>query len=216
MQQLRQNLQQLNHWWQSASGADYLAAELTLLADMIASWHGKEILLLASAEFAELSNINSGEHLMRVDPSNMMPNDLPEPLDIVMLPHLLSYCDDADNWIEALWQRLPATGKLVITGYSYRSLLGVKRCLASKSVRHLPNELTSYSRLYRLLCKQGFTAESSTRYNNKNAPSFFGGRYCLIVSKRHVTVKHKQPKWQAQSVNMAQQSMARCGENECV
>lgn len=211
MDKWQQKIKQLSQWWDTPSGNVLFQAEYCHLSNLIQTLFGYQMVLVADKKFLELSNLCRTNQVLRLDPVTSSVEQLPDNTDILVIPHLLSYFDSPELWLQAISKQLASNGKLIITGYRKISLLGWQQIYRSAYVRGLPNWQNNMFKLKRLLRKHGYAINETTNIanflvtptveinDNLLNPSSLGNITCLIASKKIVTVKSIKPNWKTKT-----------------
>jgi hypothetical protein len=179
-------LKALVDWWETAQGARLLQKETTHVTKYLNQSVAGSILLFAPPSYLAWDKNISKLQILRVDVlgKNSGLATLPT-LNLIVLPHLLSYTNDMETWIAESWKRLTPGGKLIITGYSKWSLW--LACLFF--IRGAPKQENGFIKIRYTLHKNGFQCVKVKRF-------FSGmGGYVIVAQKMELTIKLPEQKW---------------------
>lgn len=212
MQQWQQQLQQLEAWWQTPAGRSLLDIEIAYLSKRLQTLFGYRLLLVATEAFAELSNVTRISQVTRVDP---LSDDLAQlagtsnDLDVVIVPHLFAYLPKFSEYLLSINHQLQDHGKLIITGFHYRSWLGWQKFWRQKSVRGVPKTKHAMGVIKKVLLENNFiitraehfaggklSKKMSTHESQLQAQGL-GNLTCFICQKQLASVKNMKAAWQA-------------------
>jgi SAM-dependent methyltransferase len=207
MQTWQRKLKALTNWWKQPCGNTLLHLEKIFLSDYLDEQFGFQMVIIADNNYAELNQISRMQNVTRLDPHIDNIIDLPSNVDCIVVPHMFAYNDDIESWLKAFWQALTPNGQLILTGYSYRSFLGLQKLLRSTAVRGLPERENNRKIVRASLAQHDFTLLLDHKFaprwlfsrNNLDSrthvPSIFGDIYCFVASKQLVPIESKKPKW---------------------
>ena len=211
MQHWQLKLQVLKTWWKTPLGSALLRLEKQFLTTYLQDKFGAQMVLLADESFADLTIASRTHNSIRIDPFTNAHPQLPQNIDVLLVPHMLAYCWGASQWLSAFWQSLEANGQLVLTGFNFMSCLGIQRLLQRTPASDLPSMVNSGYHLRRLLSTTDFNVELEHKFAAHCEPSkltidpemtkaaFFGSLYCIIADKQLVTVKTFKTNWRGQA-----------------
>lgn len=225
MQDWQQKMKQLQQWWQTPAGNILLDIEMAFLRAQLQEMFGFQAVIIGGEEYGALTNVIRTSRCVRIDPMQQDLSHLPPKIDVIILPHMLSFIDELSPLLEALQAKLETHGKVLVTGYRNQSVLGLQRLLRCKVVKGMPYARHNLSDLQQHFLGSDFQVTWQTYFaavwvrarltllNHQLNAAMLGNVFALTLTKKLATVKTFKPEWQANNVTQPSSVLNSIGES---
>ncbi len=200
------NFQTLRTWWRTPIGQASLDFEKQVLQQRLSHLFGYQLLLLADDTFANYAMDSRLLNYTRIDPlektnSKQTHFQLPNNIDVIIIPHWIYYFPDLQPLIASLWHSLMNGGLLIITGDVTCRFFEWEWFGKKGSLSQPEHPLLRYRQMKKLLTDEQFVIERAYKYRQ---PSIRRQLTLIEATKKTVTIKKMKPCWHTRSTPLTQ------------